>query len=131
MTMMEYKHGKDIESLILEALIKSNGEQKEASLILDISESALCRWIQELDISNQVAKIRKNNNLPPTPRRVQTVMDGDGLADNYRLKSCDDCGVRFESLISVNVTGVTPRDGMNFAIVRDHLNVKHWFALNE
>ena len=131
MVMMEYKHGKDIETLILESLIESNGEQKEAANYLDVSESALCRWIRQLDLTTQVGKIRKTNNLPPTPHEVKSIVDNANLGADSIIENCTECGIKFEKLEMVNVTGVHIKDGQPLAVVRDHLNIKHWFVLNK
>lgn len=131
MALMEYRHQKDIETLILEALVQARGEQKEASVLLDVSESSICRWIQELDLTKKASQIRKKNGLLPTAGelRMETV-DGKELIELVVLEPCSECGIKFESLIVHNVTQVNRKDNKTIAVVRDELNRKHWFALD-
>lgn len=129
--MMEYKFNKPIDELILDSLINSSGAQNEASQLLDISESALCRWIQELDLNKEVSQIRKNNNRPPTIGDLRIkISDGRELVEVAIIKRCSDCNAKFEDFISHTVTAVDKKDEEIIAVVRDELNRKHWFALD-
>ena len=131
MQMMEYKHQKDIETLILEALVQAKGEQKEASVLLDVSESSICRWIQELDLTKKASQIRKRNGLVPTAGELRMKTSGDKeLIELVVLEPCSECGVKFDSLIVHNVTQVNKKDDKTIAVVRDELNRKHWFSLD-
>ena len=70
MSLMELRYETDIESLILNTIVKAKGHQKNASELLGISESTLCRWIQQLDLSKKVGRVRNNNGLLPTPKTL-------------------------------------------------------------
>ena len=130
MIMMEYKHGIDIEELLLTAIIESRGQQKEASENLDISEASLCRWIHDLDLTKKVAQIRKKNGLPPTVRDLGLKYNGKELIEIAVIERCSDCDAKFEDLISHTITGINHEKDKIFAVVRDELHRKHKFALD-
>ena len=131
MLMMEYKFEEEIEPLLINALVKSNGEQKEASFTLDISEASFSRWVQQLGLDKQVSTIRKKNGLPPTPRDLHLETEsGKELIEVAIISRCSECDKRYEDLVSHKVTGITTKDDQVIAVVRDELNRKHWFSLN-
>ena len=107
MIAMEYQYGKPIDELILETKANSDGEQKEASRKLNMSESTLCRWIHELDLTRNVSVIRKHNGLPPTTRELRMeTKSGEELISIAVISPCTECGKRFEELKIHNITGV-------------------------
>tara|TARA_R110000824_G_scaffold43758_5_gene127677 strand:+ start:1794 stop:2201 length:408 start_codon:yes stop_codon:yes gene_type:complete len=127
---MELRYECDIESLILDTIVKAKGHQKNASELIGISESTLCRWIQQLDLSKKVGRVRNNNGLLPTPKTL-TIEINDG--DISKITPCSMCGIQFEELKISNITGVNFNSGdphnSPIAVVRDELNRKHYFAL--
>ena len=126
MSLMELKHGEDIESLVLNTIVKAKGHQKNASEILGISESTLCRWIQQLDLSKKVGRVRNNNGLLPTPKALTIEIDDGDIA---KITPCLECGIQFKELKVSNITGVNFTEGSTVAVVRDELNRKHHFTL--
>ncbi len=130
MYMMEYKFGKEIDTLILDALIQSRGEQKQASDALGISPSTMSRWINELNLTRQVSRIRKQNGLPPTTGELRMEVEGKEIIELSVVDNCSDCNARFEDFKSHKITHINTEDGKHTAVVRDELNRKHWFSLN-
>tara|TARA_R100000808_G_scaffold4949_1_gene15449 strand:- start:10420 stop:10860 length:441 start_codon:yes stop_codon:yes gene_type:complete len=131
MLMMEYKFDNAIEDILINALVESRGEQKEASSTLDISEASFSRWIQQLGLDKKVSTIRKKNGLPPTPRDLHIETEsGKELIEIAVVSRCSECDKKYEDLISHKVTGITSKNNQVIAVVRDELNRKHWFSLN-
>ena len=131
MIAMEYQYGKPIDELILETLANSDGEQKGASRKLNMSEATLCRWIHELDLTRNVSVIRKHNGLPPTTRELRMeTKSGEELISIAVISPCTECGKRFEELKIHNITGVNVDNEELIAVVRDEMNIKHWFKLD-
>ena len=130
MSLMELRYECDIESLILNTIVKAKGHQKNASELLGISDSTLCRWIQQLDLSKKVGRVRNNNGLLPTPKTLNIEINDGDISD---ITPCSMFGVQFEELKVPNITGVNfnsgDPSGSPIAVVRDELNRKHHFQL--
>ena len=129
---MEYKFGKEIDELILDSLISSKGQQKEASKILDISEATMCRWVQKLDLTKKFTRIRKSNGLQPTISGLtEQTDDGREVLEFAIISRCTECNAKFEDLTFHRVTYInTDKDKNPYAVVRDQLKRKHWFELD-
>ena len=127
---MEYKFGKPIDDLILDSIKQANGEQREASNILGIAESTLSRWINELDLTKHVSKIRRDNGLIPTTRELRMEISGQEVIELAIQGKCTECNKKFEEFTDFNITGITKKDDNTVAIIRDQLNIKHWFNLD-
>ena len=128
--MMEYKFGKPIDDLILDSIKQANGEQREASNILGIAESTLSRWINELDLTKHVSKIRRDNGLIPTTRELRMEISGQEVIELAVQGRCTECNKKFEEFTDFSITGITKKDDDTVAIIRDQLNIKHWFNLD-
>jgi len=130
MSMMEYKFGKPIDDLILDSIKQANGEQREASNILGIAESTLSRWVNELNLIKYVSKIRRENGLIPTTRALRMEISGQEVIELAVQGRCTDCNQKFEEFTDYNITGITKIEKNTVAIIRDQLNIKHWFNLD-
>ena len=130
MSMMEYKFGKPIDDLIINAIKEAHGEQRGASNILGIAESTLSRWVNELNLIKYVSKIRKDNGLIPTTRALRMEISGQEVIELAVQGRCTDCNKKFEEFTDYSITGITKIDNITVAIIRDQLNIKHWFNLD-
>ena len=43
---------------------------------------------------------------------------------------CPECNKKFEEFTDFSITGITKKDDDTVAIIRDQLNIKHWFNLD-
>ena len=82
------------------------------------------KWLE------QNAHLKDTNAYKTVQSQVNSV-DNANLGAESVIENCTECGIKFEKLEVVNVTGVHIKDGQPLAVVRDHLNIKHWFVLNK
>lgn len=131
MQLMEWKHSMDIDELILKVVRDSKGDQREASKILNLSESTLSRWIHELELTAKINVIKKGNNLPPTTRFLNMKNpDGLKIIENAISSNCLDCDATYADAMYNSINGIIKRSGDLVVVVKDHMNIKHRFTLD-
>ena len=142
MTMMEYKFGKPIDELIIGSMVDHHGSQLDASNSLGISPSTMSRWIKELDLTRHILKIRRDNGATPTTNDLSMEISGQEvieLAVKGRCLDKSECNKKLEEFVNYTITYVDKlpnpfkpdgNDRELIAVVRDELNIKHWFSLD-
>ena len=131
MEVMELTFGKSIEAIILEGLVRFNGEQIKLAEDMGVSQGSLSRWIKELEIMPQVLKIRKDNGLPPSVRDLrQSDAEGKALLLSAVRSSCTKCNIELTDLIRIDIQGTTTATDETIVVVRDEMRRKHWFKVD-
>lgn len=131
MELVEWRHGMEIDILILKSINECGGEQKCASIKMGISDSTLSRWIQELNLSSKISQLRKIKGLPPSSRDLRIEDEhGKSVIERAVCSVCNDCGISYGDLQLIDIQGTTGHGDSLVVVVRDERRIKHRFQLD-
>jgi len=133
MKLKELEYGKEIDTLMLDALRESSGEYRTAANSIGISPAAFTRWIVELGLTTASKEIREKNDLAPTPNEsLEKPDDLTSLSvDPKFLGPCTHCEIILTELDkSLRLVDLTKTDSGYSLIVRDKSEVRHAFPID-
>ena len=118
--------GKDIRDIIILELENAQGESKAAAKAMGISESAISRYIIQLQIIDAVNNVRhrfdrialETDMIDPSSRKLLGIYN----------PLCTSCGVEFKTLIGSVIEEVGKDDNNGVLQIKDKDDVRHFFT---